>query len=108
MTRIDVIRTESGVTISVIGHAKGEKGSNVLCAAISMNAQLLEQTVADLAEEGELRCGNVDKSDGKLIVSFTPDSRFEADVVRCVGVVLRGFEMLADKYPDDFRLSGSL
>ena len=108
MTRIDIIKSDEGVNVSVIGHARGESGNNVLCAAVSMVSQLLEQTVSDLAANGELRYGNAEKSDGKMIIRIVPDSRFESDVMRCINVVLRGFDMLAEKYPEDFRIFSNL
>ncbi|PJZ69611.1 hypothetical protein CH373_08865 [Leptospira perolatii] len=105
MIRIRLIRNKYGISgLESSGHSPknlGQKGENILCAAVSVLVQTL---YLHLKNQG--RIGTAEISDGFL--SFEILSGFESDqiVLTSFGLIQDGLENLRNQYPKELELIG--
>ena len=103
MTKITIEKTSLGRTIKVRGHAgdgKSAEGS-IICAAVSMLVQTLAQNIYDAEDEGLADIIDVTLKSGEADISYITDSD---SVNIAADGICRGFELLADSYPDTVAL----
>ena len=99
MIEIVYHRKYHGVTVT--GHAKsGEKGHDLVCAAVSALVLTLATNVSGLASRDILRDYNVRTADGEADISCVPVRRM-GDVVSLIyDTVCNGMEMLSSHFPE--------
>jgi len=98
MTIVTYNRSEHEISVS--GHAgAGPYGRDIVCAAASMLSYMLE----DYAENTEEANGSVYRSgpEAAFKVKLDPEYlRAEHDCEVVLDLMARGYQMLADEYPD--------
>ena len=103
MTKITIEKTSLGRTIKVRGHAgdgKSAEGS-IICAAVSMLVQTLAQNIYDAEDEGIADIIDITLKSGEADISYITDSD---SVNIAADGICKGFELLADSYPDTVAL----
>lgn len=105
---IDVVyKAECGVlSLSLDGHAgAAEFGQDIICAAASMLAYTLAAAVSDADKQGKLRGEPIIALSGghaRIVCVPFPD---ECDRMRSYyELIVRGYEMLCARYPDNVSL----
>jgi uncharacterized protein YsxB (DUF464 family) len=90
--------------LTVEGHANyGEKGEDIVCAAISTLFYTLGEAIfqsADMLTEEPTFKDN----DGKGYLICHPKKEFEGNIARTYWTILTGMEMVADNYPKNVTL----
>jgi len=99
MIRITYEKSSNRVTVS--GHAGfGEKGEDIVCAAVSALVLTLGENIRVLQNTQSLSAYTVDVKEGSAALSCTAIAGMES-VVRCVfGAVCCGFELVQNMYPE--------
>lgn len=87
------------VMVEISGHANSERnnGSDLCCAAESM----LAYTLIDTIEKLNLPRHNICVSDGYVYISFDFVGLRSFSAVAAVKTVINGFELLSTKYPQN-------
>lgn len=98
---IDIRMSVETLQLRIEGHAGyADVGSDIVCAGVSMLAQTLAAHMCR-ADEADLMA--FDMEDG-LKLCMRPDSPRAAEYRTLYAFVQRGFELLANKYPDNVKL----
>ena len=100
MTEIVYMRQGDGAELCLAGHADYSAGHDPVCAALS----ILVHTLAD-ALRAEEKAGRVEKlclslQKGRAEIRFTLTGKDRRSAEARMGVILRGFALLADSYPE--------
>ena len=85
-------------TLDVTGHAEhGEKGEDIVCAAISTLFYTLAEALYDIRHmmEGDIVFSD---EDGNGHISCEPKAEFEANVSLVFWTILKGFELVSKNY----------
>lgn len=93
------------LTIDINGHAEhGKKGEDIVCAAIST---LFYTLASSLYEVKHMMAEDIDFSDedGNGHISCNPKKEFEANVSLIYWTILNGFQMVADEYKKNVKLT---
>lgn len=102
---INITFNPSTFTLDITGHAgHGEKGEDIVCSAISTLFYTLAQSLLDTKD---MLKEDIDFSDedGNGHLSCKPKEEFEANVSLIYWVVLNGFDLVAENYKENVKLS---
>ena len=89
--------------LAVTGHAGGEKGKDLVCAAVSALVLTLAGNVAELALGDKLRRHRLDLGEGHSRIGCVSASGMGPLVTMIFDTVCSGFELLQTLYPDNVR-----
>ena len=113
MTTVIFEDTGKGRHISISGHSGYpgmDKGSNILCSAISVLSQSYLQVLHEMSERGEIKDFSYSLKSGDIQVYFTPpkDELVASRYCALERFLYVGFRGLESKYPENItvRLSG--
>lgn len=96
MTRI--VYDRQTLRLDMEGHAgAGEKGTDPVCAALSMLGMTLERRTREMAEHF---LPTVTRSPGRLSIACQPESDWEERCRECFDTVAAGLELLAEEKAD--------
>lgn len=102
---IDIKFNPNTFTVDITGHAEhGKKGEDIVCSAIST----LFYTLADaLFNAKDMLSGdiNFDDTDGNGHISCKPKAEFEANVSLIYWTILTGFQLVAENYKKNVKLT---
>lgn len=99
MTKI--IYDESNNVLEISGHAgAGEPGEDLVCAAVTILMRTLEASVMD--NRARL-CPTVCHKDGYARIQCNPAPRAKAKSKEIFTTIYRGYELLAQQYPEYVR-----
>ena len=102
---INITFNPETLTIDVTGHAEhGKKGEDIVCSAISTLFYTLAQSLYEskhmMAED--IVCSDEDVN-GHL--SCKPNEEFEANVSLIYWTIMNGFDLVAENYKENVKLS---
>lgn len=99
MTKITIEKSPLGRNIKIRGHAGScsSPKNSIICAAVSMLVQTLAQNICDAEDEGIADIIDVTLKSGEADISYITDSD---SVNIAADGICRGFELLADSYPE--------
>lgn len=89
------------ITLAVSGHAGAdEKGKDIVCAASSILAYTVAQTIQFMYEEGGLqKKPNIKLKDGDCVITAKPKPESYAEALHTFFVAQVGFHLLSHSYP---------
>ena len=90
--------------VCITGHAEhGEKGKDIVCAAISTLFYTLAESLYDVAEmlDGDMVFSD---KDGNGFLKVTPKKEFEANISLIYWTILNGFDLVAKNYEKNVSL----
>ena len=89
----------------VEGHANhGEKGEDIVCAAISTLFYTLGECLVQ--SEKMLKSSPTFKDkEGKGVICCTPKKEYEGNIARTYLTILTGMELVANNYPDNVKFA---
>ena len=93
------------LTIDINGHAEhGKKGEDIVCSAIST---LFYTLAVSLHESKHMMTEDIEFSDedGNGHISCEPKKEFEPNVSLIYWTILNGFQMVADEYKKNVKLT---
>lgn len=93
------------LTLDINGHAEhGKKGEDIVCSAIST---LFYTLASSLHESKHMMTEDIDFSDedGNGHISCKPKKEFEPNVSLMYWTILNGFQMVADEYKKNVKLT---
>ncbi len=91
--------------ISILGHANyGNGGPDIVCASCSTLSYTLLQCAHELKEKRSLFKLQHEETEGGLTIDMVADYWSLAKVKTILGVIVAGFALLEDRYPDHVRL----
>ena len=100
MIQITYNRAIPSVTIE--GHAgSGEKGHDLVCAAVSILAYTLASLVDGLEYETQIHGATVEMNDGDAWISCEPIDNYKFPIKLMFDTICAGFDILAQEYPDN-------
>lgn len=94
--------TDNGcICLRVTGHAGAEeKGRDIVCAACSILAYTVAQTLQYMFEEGELqKKPRLKLEDGNTVIIARPRKSFYTEALHTFYVAQVGYNLLAHSYP---------
>ena len=92
-------------TLDITGHAEhGKKGEDIVCSAISTLFYTLAQSMLD-AKEMMAEDIVFSDEDGNGHLSCKPKAEYEANVSLIYWTILNGFELVAENYKENVKLS---
>lgn len=99
MTKIKFWAEDGKIILLATGHASEGHTSdgNIICAAISMLIQTLAKNIIEAGDEGKAHRVQVDLLEGHAIVACDTS---DIDLVAAAKGIAKGFELLAESYPD--------
>ena len=102
MTQVSFNITENKCVLQVEGHADySSRGTDIVCSAVS----ILSYTIAESIENIEAKEKVIDIADGHVYIEVTPlDVVSKAVCLIAFDTVMKGFELLAESYPDNVRI----
>lgn len=106
MTTIKYFRRKNNVRWTVYGHARYNPGNDIVCSALSTITFQLINTVNWMREEKKIENLIIDIGDGSSIVTFDLIDEECWEVVH--KVILIGYEMIAEQYPDYVKIEGQI
>lgn len=99
---IDVTYHRKYHGVVVLGHAQcGEKGHDLVCAAVSSLVLTLAANVGSLAADGTVRDYNIRTADGEAEIRCVPVRRMNDVVTLIYDTVCTGFDLLQTLYPEN-------
>lgn len=108
MTAIDILKGDT-LTITIKGHAEyAEKGSDIVCSAVSILAYTLAEHLA-VMYEGGLLCDKpvIKMNSGDLKIECKPTKEALQNITNIFTFVELGFALIANTYPDNVKLNES-
>ena len=88
--------------LTVTGHANSAaKGEDLVCAAASILTLTLGENVKNMAGARIVRNPVIDIEDGSAEISCTASGGYKNVVMQTFQSVIVGFEILADKFPEN-------
>ena len=88
--------------VSIYGHAKsGEVGHDLVCASASILALTLATFVENMEGAKQVRYPTIELEEGDTLISCEPPSRYKSSVTLVFDSICAGFELLAQKYPNN-------
>ena len=96
--------------VQVDGHAgAGEKGQDIVCAAVSMLACVLAENVMDAQEHGMLQAEpDIYLADGCARVHARPKRAWRKTMRTIFDAICIGFAMAAEQYPDRVKMRAEI
>lgn len=89
-------------TLDITGHAEhGEKGEDIVCAAISTLFYTLAESLYAMKEYTESL--DIDDTDGHGHIVCNPKEKYEANISLIFWTILNGFELVAKNYQDNVK-----
>ena len=100
---VNVIYDRKKLKLTVKGHAKsGEAGHDLVCAAASILVYTLAGNVAQLSEDkSRVRRPVIDLNEGDATVACSPIHGMTAVTTLVFDTICSGFDILAQKYPEN-------
>lgn len=100
MTVAQIKWTGKALEVSVSGHAGyGPKGSDIVCAAVSMLSQSLAAALEQAEKDGFLGCFHYLAGDGSVEIQATISSQGRDTVAGMVRMTIAGLRLLEERYP---------
>lgn len=101
---IRITYEKSGNRVTVTGHAgAAEKGTDIVCAAVSALVLTLGENIRVLRDTGSLDAYCVDAKPGSAVLSCKAIAGMDP-VVRCIfGAVCCGFQLVQQMHPEYVR-----
>lgn len=81
--------------LKIDGHAGGIKGSDPVCAAVSILALTLAENLREAEESGCLRELKLDISDGHAEIACTPCAHYRSVIELTFRVIVKGLILIA-------------
>lgn len=101
MTEVSIYRENGDHHIRIEGHAGyGEVGKDIVCAGISTLAYTMINELTNLEKQGVR--SSYQLTDGKIHIIFSGDEKILNPVE---SVIITGFEMIAENFPDNLSLT---
>lgn len=104
MTTARFNRKGGGYDITITGHADFNPGLDIVCSAVSMLTYTLMQCLKDAEDKGCLTECKMSYQSGDVFISVMPEQFYRKLLENTVDTIITGFELLADKYPDNVKL----
>lgn len=104
MTTARFNRKGGGYDITITGHADFNPGLDIVCSAVSMLTYTLMQCLSDAEDKGCLTECSINTKSGDVYISVKPEQFYRKLLENTVDTIITGFELLADKYPDNVKL----
>ena len=92
--------------VQLSGHAgSGDPGHDLVCSAVSALTYTLEANVKSLEQAGIVRDVEIKLNHGDAVIACKPcaDDVSSYVVRRIMAAVCAGYELLADRYPENIR-----
>ena len=100
MIQITYNRAIPSVTIE--GHAgSGEKGHDLVCAAVSILAYTLASLVESMKHGTQIHGATVEMNDGGARISCEPIDNYKFPIKLMFDTICAGFDILAQGYPEN-------
>ena len=102
---INITFNPKDFTLDITGHAEhGKKGEDIVCSAISPLFYTLAQA---LYESKDMMAEDIifSDEDGNGHISCKPKAEYEANVSLIYWTILNGFELVAENYKENVKLS---
>ena len=94
--------------LQVRGHAgSGEKGKDLICAAVSTLVLTLAANTERMVREGWITAPVIRLTDGAALICGNPRPEYRESVGLVFGSICTGFHVLAEKYPEYVETSAS-
>ena len=92
---------EKFLSLSIEGHAgQAAKGNDIICAAASILAYTLAQTLVQMNKQGWLKkAPHIDLEEGKSLVICRPKEEYFYECLMAFFVAEVGYTLLANNYP---------
>lgn len=91
--------------LQVQGHAgSGEKGKDLVCAAVSALVLTLAANTDRMSRAGWVRDPRIRLWEGDALICCVPQPEYRAAVELVFGSICQGFQLLAEKYPEYVRV----
>jgi uncharacterized protein YsxB (DUF464 family) len=100
---VEIVYHRKGHDLAVTGHAGGEKGKDLVCAAVSALVLTLAGNVAELALGDKLCRHRLELGEGNSRIGCVGVSGMGPLVTLVFDTVCSGFELLQTLYPDSVR-----
>lgn len=104
MTTARFNRKGGGYDITITGHADFNPGLDIVCSAVSVLSYTLMQCLKDAEDKGCLTECSINTKSGDVYISVKPEQFYRKLLENTVDTIITGFELLADKYPDNVKL----
>ena len=102
MVKVTYCRKDNCLTIN--GHAiSGEKGHDLVCAAVSSHAYTLAHNVEKIVSRGAATDKIIRLEDGYSEISCKVKKSYRATVTLVFDTLCAGFEILSIRYPDNVK-----
>ena len=99
---INVIYHRDRSRVTMKGHARsGEVGHDLVCASASILAYTLASFVENMERAGQTKYPKVELTEGQAIIDCNPPKRYKSTVTLAFDTVCRGFDLLAQSYPNN-------
>lgn len=108
MTAIDILKGDT-LTITIRGHAEyAEKGSDIVCSAVSILAYTLAEHLAVMYDGGLLeKKPIVQMNDGDMKIECKPTEEALHYITNTYAFVGLGFAIIANTYPECVKINES-
>lgn len=101
---IEITFNPKEMELSIGGHASyGEKGKDIVCAAVSILFYTLNEALCDCREM--LTDFNTSAEEGESTIKCTPKPEYAANIETVYMTVLTGMQLMANEYPDHVKFS---
>lgn len=101
MTKVTIWQEKDEHHIKIEGHAGyGEAGNDIVCAGISTLAYTMINELTNLEKHGVM--SSYQLTDGKIHIIFSGDEKIFEPVE---SVIITGFEMISENFPDNLTLT---
>lgn len=104
---IEIIYDRKKLSLKAKGHAKsGEAGHDLVCAAATILVYTLASNVEQMcANHSKVRRPVIKLAEGDAKITCSPVHGMTAIATLTFDIVCSGFDLLAQKYPDNVRYS---
>lgn len=101
---------DTTLTLRVVGHAgQSEKGSDIICASVSILVYAVAECVERMYEKDKLKgAPEVDLKEGNAEIVMNVKSKHFNEALHKFEVAIAGFELLSENYPDYITTFNSL
>ena len=107
MTTVDYEHNKNTFELKVMGHAGYNPGGpDIVCAACSTLAYTLWDSMLEQQDTGMLEELNAKQKDGAFTLKAVCKAGCDVQITVIFNVIMRGFAMIAQKYPEFCRISG--
>lgn len=99
MTTVQFIEHQNTYKISITGHSGyGEKGSDIVCAAVSMLTFTLINAIFTEEEKGNVSAKSIRYGQGNAKIALLIAKGKGAELRAVISAIKGGFELLANSY----------